>query len=150
METRSARLPAEGVGAPNNHAVPGSIARAIRFMRDNLAVNLRTYAIAMAAGVPERTLRRQFRRFTGESPVAFHRNLRLDAVHRSLRLDRRNTEVSAVAASYGFTHFGQFAARYRRRFGELPFDTLRASRTAKTTTVYGPGVAERGCAAVCH
>jgi transcriptional regulator GlxA family with amidase domain len=32
--------------------------------------------------------------------------------------------VTAVAALYGFTHFGRFAAIYRRQFGLLPSVTF--------------------------
>jgi AraC-like DNA-binding protein len=38
------------------------------------------------------------------------------------------TSVTAVAARYGFTHFGRFAAAYRRRFGELPSVTFNRAR----------------------
>jgi adenylate cyclase len=108
--------------------VPAGVARAIRFMQDNLAANVSVRAIAAAAGLPERTLRRQFRRFTGEAPIAFHRNLKLEAARRSLRSAEGAADVTTVALWYGFGHFGQFAAQYKRHFGELPSDTLRRSR----------------------
>jgi AraC-like DNA-binding protein len=105
--------------------VPRGIAKAIRFMRDNLAVHLTVGEIAIAAAMPERTLGRQFRHFTGQSPVAFHRNLRLDAARRALHDD---TDITAAAGAHGFSHFSHFAAQYRRRFGELPSETLRSTR----------------------
>jgi TolB-like protein len=112
----------------SGQVVPSGVSRAIRFMRDNLAANVSIRTIALAAGVSERTLRRQFRHFTGESPIAFHRNLRLEAARRSLRSAGKHTAVTTVACSHGFGHFGQFAVQYKRRFGELPSDTLRMSR----------------------
>jgi AraC-like DNA-binding protein len=39
-------------------------------------------------------------------------------------LDRRGT-VTEVAYSWGFGNLGDFSARYRARFGELPNETLR-------------------------
>jgi TolB-like protein len=108
--------------------VPRAVAKAIRFMRDNLAAHLTVGEIAIAAATPERTLRRQFRRFTGQSPVAFHRNLRLDAARRALHDDHTDTDITAAAGTHGFSHFGHFTAQYRRRFGELPSETLRSTR----------------------
>ena len=122
MRTASTSRPVQ------ERVVPGAVAKAIRFMQGNLAARLFVAEIAAAAGVPERTLRRQFHRFTGHSPLAFHRNLRLEAAHRALNSDGGDTDVTTVAADHGFSHFGQFAARYRQRFDELPSVTRRAGR----------------------
>jgi AraC-like DNA-binding protein len=104
--------------------------------------DLTIHEIAIAAATPERTLRRQFRRFTGESPVAFHRNLRLDAARRSLHDDHTDTDITAAAGAHGFSHFSHFTAQYRRRFGELPSETLRSTRDTLVQLpprqVYGP------------
>jgi AraC-like DNA-binding protein/tetratricopeptide (TPR) repeat protein len=94
-------------------------------MRENLTAPLSVGAIAIASGLSERSLRRQFRRFTGQAPVAFHRGLRLEAAREALRAATSQTGVTATAAVHGFSHFGHFAARYRQRFGELPSDTRR-------------------------
>jgi AraC-like DNA-binding protein len=112
----------------SGRVVPGGVARAIRFISANLAANVSIHAIAAAAGLPERTLRRHFRCFTGEAPMAFHRNLRLEAVRRTFQSNESVKDVTSVAVSHGFTHFGQFAAQYKQRFGELPSDTLRKNR----------------------
>ena len=37
--------------------------------------------------------------------------------------------VSAIAARWGFDHFGRFAVEYRRRFGERPSDTLKQRKS---------------------
>src|SRR5215469_18260614 len=81
--------------------VPRGVARAIAFMRENLATSLSVHMIATAAAIPGRTLRRQFRLFTGQSLAAFHHDLRLDAVRRALNND---TDVTAVAGAHGFSH----------------------------------------------
>lgn len=107
--------------------VPRGVAKAIQFMRENLTARLNTDALAIASGLPERSLRRQFRCFTGQSPAAFHRSLRLEAAREMLRAGTSRTGVTAAAAEHGFSNFGHFAARYRQRFGEFPSDTRRAS-----------------------
>jgi len=92
--------------------VPSVVSRAIRFIKNNLTARVAMTEVSTVSGVSQRTLRRQFKRFTGQAPLAFHRNLRLDAAHRILK-SRGNVDVTTVAAECGFIHFGQFAARYR-------------------------------------
>jgi hypothetical protein len=43
----------------------------------------------------------------------------------------KDTSVTVVAAHYGFTHFGRFAADYRRRFDELPSTTFAGTRNGR-------------------
>ena len=52
--------------------VPRGVAKAIQFIRENLTARLDSDALAIASGLSERSLRRQFRHFTGQSPAAFH------------------------------------------------------------------------------
>ncbi|HEY2616915.1 MAG TPA: helix-turn-helix domain-containing protein [Acetobacteraceae bacterium] len=108
--------------------MPRGVAKALRFMRNNLAAHLRDSVIATAAGVPQRTLRRQFQAFTGHAPVALHRNMRLDAARRALQDDLSGMDVTPVAAAHGFNNFGRFTAQYRRRFGEVPSETVGKRR----------------------
>jgi adenylate cyclase len=108
--------------------VPRGVARAIAFMRENLARSLSVDMIATVAAIPERTLRRQFRHFTGQSLAAFHRDLRLDAARRALNDD---TDVTVAAGAHGFSHFSHFTAQYRRRFGKLPSETLQMARAIR-------------------
>jgi transcriptional regulator GlxA family with amidase domain len=64
------------------------------------------------------------------SPAALLTELRLNAAHRALSHPGSATSITAVAALYGFTHFGRFAAVYRRQFGELPSATFARTRGA--------------------
>lgn len=80
--------------------------------------------------VGERTLQYAFRERFGLTPAAFLKMRRLAEVRR--RLLRSNTGhllVGETAASLGFFHVGQFAADYRRAFGETPSRTLERSRS---------------------
>ncbi len=71
-------------------------------------------------------MRNAFLERFGVSPKAYLQALRLNGVRRVLRRsDPLNSKVSNVANYWGFWHMGQFAADYRRLFGELPSDTLR-------------------------
>jgi AraC-like DNA-binding protein len=102
------------------------VVRAQEFIADNLERPIRAADIADAAGVSGPTLAREFRRHLGTSPVAYARGCRLDRAYQHLTgADRRETSVASVATRWGFTHLGEFAAAYARRFGERPSETLR-------------------------
>jgi len=101
---------------------------AIRFMKRNLDRPLTAREIATAAATSERSLRRQFQCFTGQSPVAFHRQLRLEAARHALCDNDVKADVTTAAGLHGFSHVSHFTDQYRRRYGELPSATLRATR----------------------
>lgn len=78
-------------------------------------------------GTSERSLRRQFQCFTGQSPIAFHRHLRLEAARQAISGTEVKADITTTAGLYGFSHLSHFSGQYRRRFGELPSTTLRAA-----------------------
>ena len=64
--------------------------------------------------------------------MAFLELLRLTGARRDLRRPGAATTVTETATRWGFFHFGEFAAAYRRQFGELPSDTLRRAGASET------------------
>ena len=107
---------------------PRGVALAINFMQRNLDRPLTTAEIATAAGTSERSLRRQFQRFTGQSPITFHRHLRLEAARHTLCDTQAKGDITTAAGMHGFSHLSHFTGQYQRRYGELPSTTLRALR----------------------
>ncbi|RJF92070.1 helix-turn-helix domain-containing protein [Noviherbaspirillum saxi] len=77
--------------------------------------------------VSRRTLQYCFEEVVGMSPLNFLRTVRLNAVRRELFFKCQLGQVTEVAMSWGFRHLSQFASDYRKLFGMLPSDTLRAS-----------------------
>jgi AraC family ethanolamine operon transcriptional activator len=75
-------------------------------------------------GVSRRKLNYCFREVLGTSPVKYLRALRLNGVRREIA--QGASSVQDAAACWGFWQLGQFADDYRRQFGELPSQTLRA------------------------
>jgi AraC family ethanolamine operon transcriptional activator len=75
-------------------------------------------------GVGERTLQYAFRERFGLTPAAFLKARRLAAVRSALHRAEPEQSVADIAAGYGFWHTGQFAADYRRAFGEAPSSAL--------------------------
>ena len=76
--------------------------------------------------VSKRTLEYAFREHFELTPAAFIKRLRLAAVRSALRqADPARPGVAYIASQFGFWHFAQFAADYRKLFGELPSQTLK-------------------------
>ena len=81
--------------------------------------------LSCAVGTSIRTLQYAFQEHLGVSPKVYINSLRLNAAHRALRVAGPGTTcVADVANGLGFWHMGQFAADYRRHFGENPSATL--------------------------
>ena len=72
------------------------------------------------AHVSERTLQYAFKEQFGLTPKSFMRAWQLNQVKRAMHLNGAGCRISEVAGEYGFWHMGQFAADYRKLFGELP------------------------------
>lgn len=107
-------------------ACPRHVRRALAYLRQHFTEKVRLADLSAAAGVSERTLRRNFPRFVGCAPLAYLRQLRLTEVRNEL--SRGEDAISHVAARHGFTHFGRFAIAYRGCFGETPSATSRRTR----------------------
>lgn len=74
--------------------------------------------------VSDRTLRLAFRERFGLGPMGYYKRLRLNAARDALKADPQ-VAVATAAVAFGFHHLGNFAADYRRLFGERPSNTRR-------------------------
>jgi AraC family ethanolamine operon transcriptional activator len=116
--------------APVSRAIePHLRQRALRRALDHIAAHPRDPVgvedLCRSTGASARTLRRAFAAELGVAPKAYIQAHRLDGVRRELRCsDSGENSVNAVAHRWGFWHMSQFAADYRRWFGELPSETL--------------------------
>jgi len=106
------------------------VTRAIVLLRKTLDHPLALTKLARHCGVAERTLNEHFREYLGVSPARYHRGLRLAAARDALLTGDSGLSVTKVAAQFGFSHFGRFAAQYRKQFDEPPSATLRALSVA--------------------
>lgn len=74
----------------------------------------------------ERTLERLFSSTIRISPKKYlSLYLLQEARLYFLKSDSSNTTVMSAAHKFGFSHMGQFAANYKKLFGELPSETLQ-------------------------
>lgn len=91
---------------------------AVKRMEDTLDRPLSPTEIARDLGLSQRQLERQFQQQLGRTPVAYHRDLRLDQARRLL--SQTSLPVTEIAFSCGFGSASHFARLYRTRFGRLP------------------------------
>ena len=82
--------------------------------------------VSAAAGLSVRSLHSLFVKFRGASPSEFIREQRLTGIRSALRSARNGATVAEIAIAWNYQNFGNFAATYRKRFGELPSETLGA------------------------
>lgn len=114
-----------GVDLTTTSAVPapGYVRTAVHYI-DEHARDLPTIAeIAQVAGVSVRALSGAFAKYLGTSPRRYLVERRLQGVRRELTSGTQS--VAAAAHAWGYVNMGSFAGAYRRRFGELPSQTLR-------------------------
>mgnify|MGYP001814548002 CR=1 FL=1 len=128
-------LQAFGEGHTERIAVPSVRARAVRrateFIEHAGRTPLPVSQVCEAAGVSWRTLDYAFKERYGVSPKAFMKSRRLNAARRTLREAKPGTTVRSAASRWGYWHMSQFAADYRKLFGELPSETLGGRQTGR-------------------
>jgi len=112
-------------------ATPRQITEAVDFMHANMHLALTLSEVAEAAGISVRSLQYGFHRFRSVTPLAYLRQIRLEAVQAELSSPLNVLSVRDVALKWGFAHMGHFAARYRAAYGEAPSETARLARAAK-------------------
>ncbi len=107
--------------------LPAPVRRAKAYVEAHAAEPVVLADIAQAARLSPRGLQYAFRAATGRTPMQYLRRVRLDAARSELRSADPSVEtVAAIAARWGFSNLGRFAAMYRGEFGETPSTTLRS------------------------
>jgi AraC-like DNA-binding protein len=109
--------------------LPPGLTQALEWLETRLDEPVELETLAAAAGVRPRTLEAQFRKHLGATPLGWVRQTRLSRARQQLIAAAGKTSVTSVALANGFDQLGRFAAGYRRQFGELPSQTLRAALT---------------------
>jgi len=118
--------------AERNHRISAAdawriIRRAREFIEANLAESISISTLSAQTSTSLSKLERLFRRELHMSPSQYILARRLAAVNSELRqTNTHESQVARVALDFGFGHLGRFAGVYRRQFGELPSETLRA------------------------
>jgi AraC-like DNA-binding protein len=116
----------DALGHGVSPAAPYYVCRAEEFIASHADKPITMAALAEAAGASARALQEGFRRFRDTTPMAHLKWVRLARVRADLEAaDPASDSVTDIATRWGFFHLGNFAADYRRRFGERPSETLK-------------------------
>ena len=103
------------------------VRRGEAYLRDHLTSPVGLMDLCEELGSSARTVQYAFRDRFGIGPIEYLRMLRLDEVRRDLKSeDGKGLRIQEVAVRWGFSHLGNFAADYRKHFGELPSDTAKS------------------------
>lgn len=103
-----------------------ALLRAENYVEQYASEDINVRDICRAAQVSQRTLEYAFVERFGLTLKAFLTAYRLNATRRELRAaDPTDVNVADIGNRWRFWYMGQFAADYRKQFGELPSHTLR-------------------------
>lgn len=103
------------------------VRRAIEYLHTHLHEDVPTAEICRAACASRRTLQYCFEEFLQTTPQTYLRALRLNEARRRLK-SSADAQITFVATEFGFNSASHFTRQYRSMFGELPSQTMRASR----------------------
>lgn len=109
---------------PTSQRRDTAVQLALDHIETHLENTLTIKDLCAAANVSERTLLYAFRDRLDVTPKEYLQSRRMQMVNRDL-LTGRALNVTEAATRWGFWHMSQFAADYRRMFGERPSDTFR-------------------------
>ena len=109
-------------------ARPYYVKRAIEWMHANATQKFSLEDLAAASGVSIRTLQLGFRNFSGQSPMGYLLNLRLECAYNDLLTEPTATTIEEIARRWGFSNPGNFAAQIRKLYGKNPLTIRKSSR----------------------
>ena len=98
------------------------------YIRENAAEPITIEQLVEVSGVSARTLFDNFRKFRGQTPMGYVKDVRLQCVRERLLNPKESDSVTSIAMRWGFSQLGRFAAIYKDQFGETPSQTLKRSQ----------------------
>ena len=103
------------------------VTKALDIIHDSELDGISASELCVQTQCSQRTLEKGFSNRFGVTPKKYINVLRLARVHKGLQnfAAQDCDSIIELAGIHGFWHMGQFAADYRRIYGELPSDTLR-------------------------
>jgi AraC family ethanolamine operon transcriptional activator len=111
------------------------VRKAEKYVFAHLDESVRMDKLCREVGASARSLEYAFQAVYGMGAMQYLRTVRLNEVRKVLLQsnDSAPATVTATAMDWGFWHLGEFAAAYRRLFGEVPSETLRCRHQWKAT-----------------
>lgn len=109
-----------------NYISHTTVKRAEEFMRSHFANPILISDLLKVCNCSRGVLFSSFKVSRDYSPMMFLNEQRLQAARKKLlETNPHENSVSSIAFTCGFLHLGRFPQYYKKRFGELPSETLR-------------------------
>ena len=106
--------------------LPWHVRKAMDYIQQHIHANISLTAVAREVGVTPRTLQNGFNHFLNQTPSGYVQSLRLNLAYEALQqANPKQQSVTEILLDQGINDAGRFAQLYKRRFGELPSETLR-------------------------
>lgn len=105
------------------------IQRALNFIEENLAYDIRPLDIARAAGYSEYHFLRLFKETVGLTPADYIRKRRISEIVRHMSEEKR--PISDIAFAFGFNSKESFIRAFKREHGILPTEFRKAQNSLK-------------------
>jgi AraC-like DNA-binding protein len=118
----------DGMTSRERATLPDSLRLALAWLNQRLDEPIKLDQLATVAGVRPRTIEAHFKAHLGVTPLGWIRKTRLARARQQLLTADDDASVTQIAIHNGFAELGRFAAHYRKEFGELPSDTMKAAR----------------------
>lgn len=106
--------------ASTDDMLPGAVAKAVEIFAARIDDPVEIEAVARAAGVSARQLGRMFKQTTGQSPLRYYRQMRMQAA-RQLVLYSRDS-LTRIALAVGYDTTATLSRHYREAFGIGPLE----------------------------
>jgi AraC family ethanolamine operon transcriptional activator len=105
------------------------VKKAVEFVIERLDQSIHMETLCREVGASPRALEYAFHAIYGMGAMRYLRTIRLNEVRNALLHagGSNRATVTSIAMDWGFWHLGEFAAAYRRLFGEPPSETLRTA-----------------------
>lgn len=99
------------------------IARALDWLRNNYAQQLKIEALAKQLGMSTSTFHHHFRALTTMSPLQYQKKIRLLEARRLMLTEQQ--DATSAALRVGYESPSQFSREYRRQFGAPPLRDIK-------------------------
>jgi transcriptional regulator GlxA family with amidase domain len=109
--------------------LPPTIRNAIRLFESHVEDPLRIPDVALAVGLSGRHFERMFKRETGQSPLRYYHQLRLNKARQ--RVLYSNDSLTDIATSVGYATSSPMIRHYTGLFGVSPRDERRLTQTLR-------------------
>lgn len=108
----------------NVQPVSPSMERIIRYIEEHVKEDIELETLSQISNMSIRSIYNAFSRVFSTTPKSYVKLVKLRRLRSDL-LQGHCRNITEAALDYGFSHLGRFSSDYRKRFGELPSETMR-------------------------